>query len=175
MSEMPMPSARVNNDIVALMPTLRAFARRFAKTDTDVNDLVQESICRALASIDQFKTGTSLQSWMFTITRNRFCTNYAQRTRESCGSVTDVACYEIAALPSHDWVMRSGDVEKALKKIGNAEREAILLVAAEIFYEEAAISCHCKLGTIKSRVSRGRLHLANLLGDDTVVSASSLS
>jgi RNA polymerase sigma-70 factor (ECF subfamily) len=70
--------------------------------------------------------------------------------------VTDVACYEIAALPSHDWVMRSVDVEKALKRLGNCDREANLLMAAGISYEEAAISGHCKLGTINSRVARGR-------------------
>jgi RNA polymerase sigma-70 factor (ECF subfamily) len=112
---------------------------------------------------------------MFTIIKNRFCTNYAARTRESCGSVTDVARYEVADLPPHDWVMRSVDVEKALTRLTSGEREAILLVAAGVSYEEAATTCNCKVGTIKSRVARGRVHLATLLGDKTTGAAISLN
>ena len=116
-----------------------------------------------------------MKSWLFTIMRNAYCTTYKHRIREGCGRVDDAASYDLPMLATQDWAMRAIDVESALTLLSDGERKALLLVAAGISYEDAAVLCDCKIGTIKSRVSRARLHLAALLGEDGPVQAVSMN
>ncbi len=157
--------AGIEHEIVILIPALRAFAFRFVRSCTDADDLVQEVLSRALGSSDQFTTGTSIKSWLFTIMRNTYCTAYKRSIRESCGQFDDAATLDVPVLADQDWAMRAIDVDSALLRLSAGERTALILVASGISYEEAATSCGCKIGTIKSRVWRARLHLAEMLGD----------
>jgi RNA polymerase sigma factor (sigma-70 family) len=84
MTEQP-GSERVRTEMTALIPALRSFARRLDRSPTNVDDLVQETLLRALANIDKFQEGTSLKSWMFTILRNTFCTKFGLAKRETVG------------------------------------------------------------------------------------------
>jgi RNA polymerase sigma-70 factor (ECF subfamily) len=165
----------MEREIVALMPAMRAFAFRFAHSTNDADDLVQEAVTRALGHLDSFKLGTSMRSWLFTIVRNIYCTGYNKTLRESCGRLCDVATYETAALGRQEWSMRASDVEVALLRLNARERTALLLVAEGISYIDAAANCGCEVGTIKSRVSRARVHLATLLGEADPLEAVSIN
>ncbi|MBE0693284.1 MAG: hypothetical protein IH590_09270, partial [Aquamicrobium sp.] len=79
-------SAAPQAEIVDLIPALRAFARTFYRETTEADDLVQETLTRALASLHQFRPGTSMKSWLFTIMRNAFYTRIKVETREAPGA-----------------------------------------------------------------------------------------
>ncbi len=81
--------ASLQNDIVALRPVMQAFARRFTRSDADAEDLVQETIMKALSHLDHFTPGTNLKSRMFTILRNHYCSQYKRSRR--CRPVSDLS------------------------------------------------------------------------------------
>ncbi|MBB3452752.1 RNA polymerase sigma-70 factor (ECF subfamily) [Rhizobium sp. BK313] len=168
-------STSIEEEIVTLIPALRSFAFRFVRSSSDADDLVQEAIFRALGHLDHFRPGSCMKSWLFTIMRNAYCSAYRRRIRESCGGLDDAVTYDVPVLAGQDWALRAVDVDAALRRLSAGERKAILLVANGISYEDAAVACRCKVGTIKSRVSRGRLHLAEMLGDADPVAAISIN
>lgn len=154
------PSSRhMEEQVVDLIPALRAFARTFTSAAFEADDLVQETLLRALRSIDQFEPGTSLKSWLFTIMRNVFRTQYKLRKRESPGSI-DCAELSIPTAPSQEWSVINGEFRAALGCLSPAHREVLVLVAGfGMSYKEAADICDCAIGTIKSRLSRAREEL----------------
>ncbi|TBY42971.1 sigma-70 family RNA polymerase sigma factor [Rhizobium leguminosarum] len=153
----------VELEIVQLTPKLRTFARRFLRSDDDIDDLVQETLLKALASLHRYEPGTSLKSWLFTILRNTFCTNYRRRKREPVGM--NAAIEQLSVAPSQEWAIRERELQQALTLLSDDLRRALILVAAGTSYEDVARMCGCQLGTVKSRVSRARQSLALLLGN----------
>jgi RNA polymerase sigma-70 factor, ECF subfamily len=149
-------SPLLEEQVVDLIPALRAFARTFTSASFEADDLVQETLFRALRSIEQFEPGTSLKSWLFTIMRNAFRTQYKIRTRESPGS-TNCAELPIPTAPSQEWSVLNGELRSALGALSPEHREVLVLVAGfGMSYREAADICDCAIGTIKSRLSRAR-------------------
>jgi RNA polymerase sigma-70 factor (ECF subfamily) len=161
-------------EIISLLPALKAFARRFERVDNDAEDLVQETVSKALCHLEQFQDGTSLKSWLFTIMRNTYCSSYKRRKREPIGCVGDLTEYQVPVKSTQDWSLRAREVQAAIDKLGARHRDALLLVVGGTSYEEAAVICHCEVGTIKSRVNRARSHLLELLGETQFSEAASL-
>jgi RNA polymerase sigma-70 factor (ECF subfamily) len=152
----------IENEIVNCTPALHAFARRFARSQDDINDLVQETLVKALNSIHLYQPGTALKSWLFTIMRNTFCTGYRRKLREPIGR--EQCIIEVAAAPSQEWSLRKQELRKALCQLSSDRRQALLLVAFGTTYEETAKICGCRIGTVKSRVNRARHDLVKVLG-----------
>ncbi|TBZ41662.1 sigma-70 family RNA polymerase sigma factor [Rhizobium leguminosarum bv. viciae] len=159
-------TSSIELEIVELTPALRGFARRFLRSQDDVDDLVQETLVKALNSIQLYQPGTSLRSWLFTILRNTFCSNYRRRQREPVGM--DVTMAQIAIAPSQEWALRERELRQALTRLSEDRRRALTLVAAGTSYEDAARICGCRIGTLKSRISRARETLHTLLGNQLV-------
>jgi RNA polymerase sigma-70 factor (ECF subfamily) len=159
---MPLTNA-LRDDILASVPSLRAFAISLSGNGDRADDLVQETLLRALANIDSFQPGSNLPAWLFTILRNLFRSEYRKRRRE----VEDADGRYAETLKSHP--EQTGRVEfeefrTALAKLPSDQREALILVGASGFsYEDAAAICGCAVGTIKSRVNRARSKLSALL------------
>ncbi len=153
-------------EIVALTPALRAFARRFLRSDDDIDDLVQETLVKALNSLHHYHPGTSLKSWLFTILRNTFCTNYRRQKREPVAM--DVLLEHASVAPTQEWALRERELQKALTLLSDDRRRALVLVAAGTSYEDAAKICGCRIGTLKSRVNRARESLLLLLGNHLI-------
>jgi RNA polymerase sigma-70 factor (ECF subfamily) len=152
---------RICLQLVELTPALRRFAGRFERRPDDVEDLVQETLMKAIGNLEKFEEGTRLKSWVFTIMRNTFNTRYCMRRRETVGGVEDVAG-ESHVAASQEWAMEYADFQAAFEKLPSIQREAMRIVLMEgESYQRAAELCSCKVGTIKSRVFRGRLMLAN--------------
>ena len=157
---------RWRDDVVALIPALRAFAWSLAHNGSDADDLVQETLIKAWAHRDKFETGTNLRAWLFTILRNTYYTNVLRRRREVRDEDGTYAG-TLRAAPTQDWSVALGSLRKALDELPDEHREALILVgAAGLTYEEAAEVCGCALGTIKSRVNRARARLLKMMDID---------
>lgn len=154
------------DEIVEHLPAMRAFALSLTRNGSSADDLVQDTIVKAWKNIDKFSAGTNMRAWLFTILRNTFYSDKRKGKRE----VADVDGKMAATLsqkPDHDGRMAMADFETEFAKLPSEQREALMLVGAMGFsYEEAAETCKVAVGTIKSRVNRGRVRLVELLGMD---------
>ncbi len=158
----------LRDQILAAIPSLRAFAISLSGNVDRADDLVQETILRALANIQSFQPGTNMPAWLFTILRNLFRSEYRKRRRE----VEDADGSLAETLKSHPDQLGRVEFQEfrvALAQLPAEQREALILVGASGFsYEEAADICECAVGTIKSRVNRARSRLAKLLEVESI-------
>jgi RNA polymerase sigma-70 factor (ECF subfamily) len=144
-------------DLIKLLPQLRAFARSLVAHEGD--DLVQDTVVRALKSRHSFVPGTNLKAWLFTILRNQWVTA-GRRKRMEVALAED---HELPTEPTQEHAVALRDFARLLNQLPAKQREALLLVAANGFtYEEAAAISRTTVGTVKSRVSRARAFLAPL-------------
>jgi len=150
--------------MLALIPSLRAFAFSLCSSFERADDLVQETLLKAWQNLDKFEEGTNLRAWLFTILRNAYFSELRKRRRE----VEDVDGKKTASLsvaPAQQDHVDMQDFHEALKLLPADQREALVLVgAAGMSYEEAAEVAQCAIGTIKSRVNRARTKLTDMLG-----------
>jgi RNA polymerase sigma-70 factor (ECF subfamily) len=153
----------IREELLALIPTLRAFARSLAGNRAESDDLVQETMVKAISNINQFDRGTNLRAWLFTILRNTYFSDCRRRRRE----VEDrdgAKAADLSVHPEQLGHLDMADFRKALDALPPDQREALVLVGAAGFsYEEAAAISGCAVGTIKSRVNRARSKLTELL------------
>jgi RNA polymerase sigma-70 factor (ECF subfamily) len=153
----------IREQVLGTVPSLRAFAISLCGNIDRADDLVQETLLRALSHIDSFEPGTNMPAWLFTILRNLFRSEYRKRRREvedTDGSYAD----SLKSHPEQNSRLEFKEFRTALDKLPPDQREALILVGASGFsYEEAAAICECAVGTIKSRVNRARTRLADLL------------
>jgi RNA polymerase sigma-70 factor (ECF subfamily) len=154
------------DDVLALIPALRAFGWSLSRNASDADDLVQETLIKAWTHRDRFEPGTNLRAWLFTILRNTHYTTVSRRRRE----VRDVDGKFAGALRSdstQQWTVEVRALWDAVMTLPDDYREALMLVAAAgVSYEEAAEICGCALGTVKSRVHRARSRLAEMFDED---------
>lgn len=143
-------------DVVQLIPKLRAYARALTRDSADCDDLVQETLAKALKYENRFEKGTKLKAWLFTIMRNAFYTSAKKSNREKPGLA---ACVSESVLvhPVHDAVILHKQVMAAIDRLPTQFREMLILVVMlGESYENAARICGCAVGTVKSRVNRAR-------------------
>jgi RNA polymerase sigma-70 factor (ECF subfamily) len=156
--------SKFRDGIVEARPRLRVFALSLTKNRDQADDLVQDTILRALRKRSSFEPGTNLNAWLFTILRNSFCTERRKRSREVADSDGEYAA-RLARDPEQMGKLNLRDVQAALEKIPPEQRDALLLVGVQgLPYEKAAMICGTPIGTVKSRVNRARLRLFVLLG-----------
>ncbi len=149
--------------LLAALPSLRAFALSLSGRPDRADDLVQETVMKAWAKQESFKLGTNMQAWFVTILRNTFYSHMRKRRREF-QDIEGAFTARLSVPPSRDGVMDMADFKHALSTLSDDQREALLLIGASGFsYEEAAEICDCAVGTIRSRVSRVRTKLLEVL------------
>ena len=164
-----MSSSQFSQEIVSFIPHMRAFARMITQSHDKAADLVQDTIVRALKAEHQFTPGTNLKAWLFTILRNLHVNNL-RRNKIRFDSIEDGALEYFAVAASQDSHLELQEMRHCMTKLSREHREILILVGASGFsYEEAAEVCGCAVGTIKSRLSRGRQELYNLMmhGDES--------
>ena len=166
-----MPPASFKDELVAEITNLRAFAISLSGSASLADDLVQETLLRAWSKSDKFTPGTSLRAWLFTILRNIYYSNYRKRSREI--QDTDGAyARRLVVTGDQESHLDLEDFRKALTKLPAEQREVLILVGASgLSYEEAAEICEVEIGTIKSRLSRARSRLVELLALDETTHA----
>lgn len=150
-------------ELSLVIPQLRAFGRSLSGNRDLADDLVQETLLKAWAARTRFQAGTNMRAWTFIILRNLFLSQ--MRRSRFTGEWDDLVADRLLAAPaSQDRQIELGDVERALQHLPASQREALILVGAGGFaYEEAAEICGVAVGTIKSRVARGRVALEGLM------------
>ncbi len=155
--------------VIAMIPALRAFAWSLSHNGSDADDLVQDTLIKAWTNRDKFEPGTNLRAWLFTILRNTYYTAVVRRRREVQDEDGKHAA-TLSAAPTQDWSIAVRALQSALQRLPTDHREALILVgAAGLTYEEAAEICGCALGTIKSRVNRARARLLRIMDAEEVL------
>ncbi len=137
-------------DLLANIPSLRAFAYSLVKNWDLADDLVQDTLVRAWAKRDRFEQGTNLGAWLFTILRNAFYSDHRKRVREVEDPDGSYAV-RLRTRPDQQSHLDFQDFQASLGRIPLDQREALLLIAAEgLSYEEAAQIIGVAVGTVKS-------------------------
>ena len=152
------------DDLIAALPALRPFAMSLAGNAARADDLVQETLVKAWQNQHRFQVGSNLNAWLFTILRNQFYTECRRHKRE-VEDADGLAAGRLIAVPDQEDRIELQDVWGKLEKLPALQREALLLISMhDMTYEAAAAMIGCQVGTVKSRVSRGRALLSDLLG-----------
>jgi RNA polymerase sigma-70 factor (ECF subfamily) len=160
-----LPDKEFKTQLAQVIPHLRAFGRSLSGSRDLADDLVQETLLKAWAARDRFQAGTNMRAWTFIILRNLFLSQ--MRRARFKGEWDDFTADRLLAMPAgQDRQIDLSDLQRGLLQLPQAQREALILVGAGGFaYEEAASICNCAVGTIKSRVARGRAALEIILNE----------
>ena len=153
------------NQLVALLPAMKAFAVMLTRNRQTADDLVNDTVLRALRKQDLYAMGTNLKAWLFTIMRNIHVNNLRAGQRSRLVEVDDDLLPNLASVaPGQEHVLVLKELFRAMDGLNADQREVLILVGASGFsYEEAAEVCNCRVGTVKSRVSRARAELKQIL------------
>ena len=155
----------ISERIVELLPRLRRFARTLSRNQHDADDLVQSAVERAWRHLDQLKPGASLHSWMFGIMKNAWIDDRRARGRRGEVALPEDSGDHPAVNPT-DLNASLWSVSEAMDKLPEEQRLAVALVLVEgLSYKEAAEVLDIPMGTLTSRLARGRTALAAALGD----------
>ena len=166
--------AAFRDQLVGIIPQLRVFARGLCSGRSIADDLVQDALTRAWSARASFEAGTNFRAWMYMILRNQFYTTVRKLSRMVPWDPE--AAERILVEPaSQEWQVEVAAVTTALQKISPEQREVLLLVGANgLSYEEAAEIVGCAVGTIKSRLARGRTALKAVMeGEEPAVEGRS--
>lgn len=159
-------SAEVRAGMAAEMPALLRFALSLTRDRVRADDLVQETLMRGWRSRHTYEAGTNLGAWLIMILRNTFYTHHRKRVYE-VEDPDDRYAATLSIAPAQEDGLNLQDMHAALAQLSAEHRETLVLVVLnELSYEEAATVMGCPIGTIKSRVSRARDRLAQLLGHE---------
>ena len=163
-----MATAHFGEQLAALLHQMRRFARGLARDPADGDDLCQATLERALKSADQWQEGTRLDAWIYRIMRNLWIDETRSRNRRSQTFAPEAEGDAIgtAGDAAIEAVVELGNVDRALARLPLEQREAVLLVVVEgLAYGEAAAVIGCPIGTLTSRLVRGRAALLRELGE----------
>ncbi len=148
--------------LVETIPALRAFARSLCGKRDVADDLVQETMMKGWQSRERFQPGTNLKAWLFAILRNEFYSSY--RRAKTVANYAAMESTKPEGVDADQYAkLDLTDLMRAFDQLAPEQREALILTVGEFSYEEAAAICGCAVGTIKSRISRARKQLEQLV------------
>jgi len=146
----------VQEEIIDLIPALRAYAWVLTRRHEDVDDLVQDTLVKAIDKVDSFRPGTNLRAWVITIMRNTFLNDIAKAKKTRTGSAECVSA-TLATPATQEWTVRGGELMDVVARLPRNAREILILVVMlGESYETAAEVFGIRIGTVKSRVNRAR-------------------
>lgn len=149
-------------EMMAVRPQLVRFARNLAKDEERAEDLASDAIARGWKARASFTPGTSLRAWLMFILKNVFITEQ-RRKKWDGGFIADIEGFEIPVGPTQEQVIELQDFQRALRLLPKEQADAVIAVSLAGTYADAAEEVGVAEGTIKSRVARGRVALAELL------------
>ena len=161
-------NSALQDRMVKAIPGMRAFACSLCRNRDHADDLLQETLLRAITGIHTFDQGSNFEAWLCTIMRNSFKNEY-RRSKRTVQDEDDRLAATLSVPPEQFGWGIARDLRAGLGRLSPDQQQALFLVgAAGLSYEEAAEKMGCPPGTIKSRVSRARTMLAAFMGEDGV-------
>ncbi|MEO6300131.1 MAG: RNA polymerase sigma factor [Paracoccaceae bacterium] len=158
------PLGDPRDELTLHLPALRAFAISLTRNMAAADDLVQDTIVKAWTNIEKFEPGTNLRAWLFRILRNTYFSNGRKHKRE-VPDPEGIHAGRLFVKPDHDGRLAFSEFRTAFDNLSAEHREVLMLVGANGYsYEEAANMIGIAVGTVKSRASRARARLCELLG-----------
>jgi RNA polymerase sigma-70 factor (ECF subfamily) len=155
----------LHREIEALIPSLRRYARALTRDVVATDDLVQDCLRRALANIHRWQGGTDLRAWLFTILHNQHVSRVRREVREWARIELQKSSPRSALASDQVARLEVRDLERALAKLPEEQRSVILLIGLEgMKYEEVASILNVPVGTVRSRLARGRETLRMITG-----------
>jgi RNA polymerase sigma-70 factor, ECF subfamily len=155
----------LHREIEALIPCLTRYARVLTRDVVGADDLVQECLSHALAKIHLWQKGTNLRGWLFTILHHQHVSLVRRLSRERAGLELHESSARLTLSPDQDTRLELRDLRRALAKLPEGQRSVILLVGLEdMRYDEATLVANVPVGTVRSRLSRGRESLRKMTG-----------
>ena len=156
------------DDVLVLLeseiPRLRRYARYLVRDVDMADDLVQEALVRALSNLDKWQHGTNLRSWLFVILRNVYINELRRARSQPQSSELQPNDLALGVQGAQEWRQAVVEMEKAFSSLSSEHKDVLYLVAVEgLEYEEAAVVLNIPVGTVRSRLSRARLALRNLM------------
>jgi RNA polymerase sigma-70 factor (ECF subfamily) len=156
-----------HQDIEAEIPRLRRYARALTRDVITADDLVQDCLTRALGKLHLWQEGSDLRAWLFTILHNQYVNHIRRSVREGAAVVFNESEPLLSRAPQQGKRLELRDLERAIAKLPSEQRSVVLLVGLEgMRYEEVAAVLGVPVGTVRSRLSRGREALRRLTGAD---------
>lgn len=154
------------DELVALLPRLRRFAFSLSRSPSDADDLTQAAVERAIRSRDQWTPGTRLDSWMYRIMRNLWIDTGRSRSRKEKFEAPPEEAANVGVAGAVETSMELAEVMGAMQQLPDEQREVVSLILIEGFaYREAAELLELPIGTVSSRLVRGRATLLALVGE----------
>ena len=167
-STLPKPTAveqNLHREILALIPRLTRYARVLTRDAVVADDLVQDCLARALGKIHLWEEGTDLRAWLFTILHHQHISQTRRDARRRVGMERQKSHRSLTLSPNQTVQLEFRDLERAMAKLPEEQRSVILLVGLEgMGYDEAASVANVPVGTVRSRVARGRETLRAMTG-----------
>ena len=162
------------NDLLeSQIPRLRRYSRALTRDTQRADDLVQDTLLRALMKQDRWEPGTNLRAWLFTLMHNQYVNNVRRANREAGTIDIDDVSSSLVATTDPTASRQLYELERALGQLAAEQREAILLVGLEGFsYDDAAKILAVPVGTVRSRLSRGRESLRRQFGTEDAIDPS---
>jgi RNA polymerase sigma-70 factor (ECF subfamily) len=149
------------------LPRLRRYARALTRDPSRADDLVQDTLVRALDKQHLYQDGTNLRAWLFTLMHNQHVNNARRNVREDNSLDVDTVAAHLVAVTDPTASRQLRELDEAIGKLAMEQRQVILLIGLEgMSYEEAAAILDVPIGTVRSRLSRGREALRRLMGMD---------
>lgn len=156
----------MNAIITEQIPRLRRYARALTGDRTSADDLVQDTLERAWGKLHLWRRGSDMRAWIFSIMHNTFI-NHVRKKQLVTVSIDDDAL-EVPTRATHDDFLEMRDLASAIAKLPDEYREVVLLIGLEqMSYEEAAQVLAIPMGTVMSRLSRGRERLRALMAGES--------
>lgn len=151
--------------IAGEIPRLRRYARALLRSETEADDLVQESVLRGLAKQHLWQEGTDLRAWLFTILHNQFVNKVRRDARERTSVEISDLDGDTSEFPRQEKRLELRDLDRALSLLPDEQRTLIFLIGLEgMDYKTAADIVGVPVGTVRSRLSRARETLRRLMG-----------
>jgi RNA polymerase sigma-70 factor, ECF subfamily len=147
------------------IPRLRRYARALTRDATRGDDLIQSCLMRALAKSHLWQPGTDLRAWLFTILHNQHVNDVRRSVREGISIPVEDVASVLTAPPTQGAAIQLRDLDRAMARLPEEQRQVLLLVGLEgMRYEEVAAVLGVPVGTVRSRLSRGRETLRHFMG-----------
>lgn len=159
-------SRTFESELVELLPRLRRFAHGLSRSPADADDLTQATVERALRARDQWEPGTRLDSWTYRIMRNLWVDTARSRSRKERHEASEAEAENVGGDGGAESAVELSRVMAAMQKLPDEQREVVALILIEGYgYREAAELLDLPIGTVSSRLVRGRTALFELVGE----------